>query len=267
MDARMRLLLLSAVTYGCAFPEFAFSNDVDAITVEDTTADTTVEMVDTTVAVDTAETTQEVTAESAADTTAIDTAKPETAGTNVTLAAKGGTWRYLDDGTAPSSTSWRGGSGFDDSKWKSGAAQLGFGDGDEKTIITGGVLGDAGADAADSADAPIINFTAYYFRRFFTVTGAADFDEVTVRLLRDDGAVVYLNGTEVIRSNMPSGTITNSTRASTNVVDPEENLYLVFVVPAALLKEGANVLAVEVHQSNSGSNDLSFDLELVGHKP
>ena len=43
---------------------------------------------------------------------------------------------------------------------------------------------------------------------------AAAVGGLTLRLLRDDGAVVYLNGTEVVRSNMPTGTIAYTTRAS-----------------------------------------------------
>jgi len=88
-----------------------------------------------------------------------------------------------------------------------------------------------------------------------------------IRLLRDDGAIVYFNGREVARSNMPSGTVSNSTLATSTVNSPEEDFYYGYSVPAATLAEGSNVIAVEIHQASLTSSDASFDLELVGHKP
>ena len=71
----------------------------------------------------------------------------------------------------------------------------------------------------------------------------------TLRLNRDDGAVVYLNGTEVFRTNMPGGAISYTTLglqrvAAENDVRPDRT-----IDPIALV-EGANVLAVEIHQTN-----------------
>lgn len=280
----MRGVLLACVAVaGCAYPEFAFRGQdssfasADAVADLDTPVDSTV-TIDTGTAdsagetVDPNETPPPLDTIDAADTpmeTAMDTTVVDAPGTLVTLAPRGGSWRYLDDGTAPSSTNWRGGSGFDDSKWKTGIAQLGFGDGDEKTVITKGYTADAGVDAGPDADSapPFIQHTTYYFRRFITVTDAASFDQLTFKVLRDDGAVVYLNGVEVVRTNMPSGTITNSTYASAVVSPPDESTFYTFVVPAATLKEGANILAVEVHQNDSSSSDISFDLEMTGHQP
>lgn len=252
------------VATSCAYPEFRFAPEsgteradtepvvadvsaeveIDSDAAEDASADDTVMVVDS---VGDAE------AEAPADTA--DTAVVDTAGTYVTLLARGATWRYLDDGTTPTSSNWRGGGGYDDSKWKSGAAQLGYGDGDEKTLIADGV--------PDSG----VRYTTYYFRRFITVTDAASFDTITVRLLRDDGALVYFNGREVARTNMPSGTVSSTTFASTAISGADEDTFYTYTVSAAMLAEGSNVIAVEVHQANSTSTDLSFDLELVGHKP
>jgi hypothetical protein len=88
---------------------------------------------------------------------------------------------------------------------------------------------------------------------------------LTLFLLRDDGAVVYLNGTEVWRSNMPSGTITYTTHASTTVSGAaEETFYQSPLLDSSLLNAGTNVLAVEIHQADAGSSDIGFDLELRG---
>ena len=83
-------------------------------------------------------------------------------------------------------------------------------------------------------------------------------------LLRDDGAVVYLNGTEVARSNLPAGAITATTFATTAVGGADESTFYPFTVSASGLVSGTNVLAVEVHQSDRTSTDISFDLELTG---
>jgi len=86
------------------------------------------------------------------------------------------------------------------------------------------------------------------------LTGAA------IRLKVDDGAVVYVNGVEVARENMPSGPIDRRTLASSNVRTVSETTV---AIPASALAEGANTIAVEVHQYRAGSTaDLYFDAAL-----
>jgi hypothetical protein len=275
-----RWLLVTALV-GCTYPEFGFTEPaVDStVAVADTgvpAIDSTPMVEDTTVA-DTADTSPRtaetsdpndtsVPPDTAVDTAVVDTmdtAVVDTAPVIVTILSRGSTWRYLDTGVAPPSTNWRGGGTFDDSTWKSGLAKLGFGDGDEKTLINRGLM-DAGSDG----DATFFTqYTSYYFRRSVTVVGAADFDQLTFRLRRDDGAIIYLNGTEVVRTNMPSGTISHTTYASTVVDGADEDTFYSFTVPAATLKEGANIIAAEVHQANPTSSDVCFDLELIGRKP
>ena len=165
-----------------------------------------------------------------------------------TLVAPGATWKYLDDGS-DQGTGWRG-TGVNDTAWDSGPAQLGYGDGDEATVVN---------DGPDSN-----RFITTYFRRSFNVTNAANYTNLFVRLLRDDGAVGYLNGVELFRHNMPGGAITASTPADEVVGDPEEDAF--FDLPGNVgvtFAEGLNVLAVEIHQVNNTSSDISFDLELI----
>ena len=89
------------------------------------------------------------------------------------------------------------------------------------------------------------------------------FTDLTLRLLRDDGALVFLNGQEIVRSNLPDGVITSTTTALSTVGDEDENTFFPFTIDPADLVEGLNVLAVEIHQRNDSSSDISFDLELV----
>lgn len=165
----------------------------------------------------------------------------------VVLVAPGSIWKYLDDGSDPG-TDWRG-PDFDDTAWKSGPGQLGFGDGDEATLLSPG-----------NNDR---RFVTYYFRRSFELVDAGNVIDLTARVVRDDGAVVYLNGVEAWRSNMPDGPVNAGTLA-TVVLGPEiENLPQEAPLNPWLLANGRNVVAVEVHQANALSSDVSFDLGLT----
>ena len=80
---------------------------------------------------------------------------------------------------------------------------------------------------------------------------------------RDDGAVVYLNGQEVYRDNLPLGPITASTPALVNVTTSEERTFFARSIPPSALRVGTNVLAIEVHGFSANDADLSLDCELV----
>jgi len=80
--------------------------------------------------------------------------------------------------------------------------------------------------------------------------------------VRDDGAVVYLNGVELVRHNMPAGALSSETTAASGVGSVEESEWFTFEVSPDTLVAGTNILAVEVHQSSGTSSDVSFDLTL-----
>jgi hypothetical protein len=162
---------------------------------------------------------------------------------SLSLITKNSVWSYLDDNTVPAS-SWKTVS-YDDSGWKSGNGQLGYGDGDEATTLG------YGSDANNK-------YITYYFRKKFSVSDPTGISTINMDLLLDDGAVVYLNGTEILRYNMPDGTITSSTLASSAIAD--ETSYNSFALKGITLKTGDNVIAVEIHQCAVTSSDISFDL-------
>jgi hypothetical protein len=165
----------------------------------------------------------------------------------VSLVPIGATWKFLADGSDPG-TAWRS-PDFNDASWSDGPAKLGFGDEDVTTTIGG--------------DPAVVGITTAYFRHAFQAADASTLSNFLLRLLRDDGAVVYLNGTEIFRSNMPSGEITSTTLAELALGEPEEAAYVSTFFTENHLKEGRNVLAVEVHQSSIDSSDLGFNLELL----
>jgi tartrate-resistant acid phosphatase type 5 len=165
------------------------------------------------------------------------------------LSPRGATWSYRDTGVDPGPT-WTS-PGFDDSTWASGPAQLGYGDGDEATVVGFGID-------------PLHKYATTWFRRSFTVSNPDDFRALVLRLLRDDGAAVYLNGTEIYRGNLPQTGLSSASTAGYDIEGADETEFVETFANARLLVAGTNVLAVEIHQFDGQSPDLSFDLELAG---
>ena len=163
---------------------------------------------------------------------------------NQELIAFGSTWKFWNQ-EAPPRGEWKS-DNFNDSAWQSGPAQLGYGDGDEATVTRTG---------------PTPHPMTAYFRRNFLVENA-NLGSPVLRLVRDDGAVVYINGQEVVRDAMPDGPIGHNTAATITAGGDSENRPREFILPSAALRPGTNVIAVEVHQANPTSSDLSFDFDL-----
>lgn len=159
----------------------------------------------------------------------------------------GSAWTYLDGGVAPAA-GWAD-PGFAATGWKTGAGEFGYGEGDESTVL------DYGPDAGNKA-------ITSYFRRTFSVADPSRAVGLTLRLKVDDGAVIYINGHEAARRNMPAGPVDGSTLATVAVGGGDESTFFTIELDPSLLVAGENVIAVEVHQSSSNSSDLSFDLGL-----
>jgi secreted PhoX family phosphatase len=173
---------------------------------------------------------------------------PAVAQTTTPLVAATSTWKYLDNGSNQG-TAWRA-AAFNDAAWASGAAELGYGDSDETTVVG------YGADASNK-------YVTTYFRQQFQVTSLVGYAQLKLRLIRDDGAVVYLNGVEIFRDNLPTGAIAYNTYASSTVSGADESTYVEAIVPKSALVAGTNIIAVEVHQDRGNSSDVSFKLELL----
>lgn len=157
-------------------------------------------------------------------------------------------WKYLDDGSNQNSA-WKVTS-FDDASWKSGQGKLGYGDGNENTTI--------GYGSSSSA-----KYITTYFRHSFTLTEAdKNGSNYIINLMRDDGAIVYLNGVEIIRDNMRNGIIDYKALAPNAISGTDESTYYPFPLDQKLLVTGNNVISVEIHQNAANSSDVSFDMEL-----
>ncbi len=180
---------------------------------------------------------------------AVDPARADCA-SGAVLVPAGSVWKYLDTGTNLPLI-WQS-PPFNDSAWASGPARLGYGDGDESIVTT-----------VSYGPNPDNKYVTTYFRTAFVVTNASAFNQLAVSVVRDDGVVVYLNGAEIFRNNMPPGPINYLTFASTNVYGGGENTFYSGNASAGLVLNGTNVLAAEVHQAGADSIDLIFDLQLA----
>ncbi len=161
------------------------------------------------------------------------------------------TWQYLDDGS-DQGTDWVQTDFVPDARWQQGEAELGYGDGDETTVIGYGV---------DNNN----RYVTSYFRQDFQIPDASRYASLTLDVVRDDGVVVFLNGQEIVRNNLPNNQVIDyRTLANSNVSGGAERSVFSFGVDPSLLVDGKNVLAVEVHQASATSDDVSFRARLRG---
>jgi matrixin len=149
-------------------------------------------------------------------------------------------WKFLR-GSAPRPADWNA-LEFDDSSWESGPAGIGFGGGDDATVLD---------DMKGS-------YISVALRKAFQVEDPGAPPPI-LTVIHDDGVVVYLNGTELGRATMPAGAFTPQTAASQSI-DPVGTR---FVIPPGRLKAGTNVLAASIHNASVSNADLSFNCVLV----
>ena len=173
------------------------------------------------------------------------------ASAQVMLIPRASSWKYHNLNT-DLGTAWQG-TGFDDSAWLSGVAPLG--DNNEGGIQLCTTVIDIGPSGA--------RYPTLYYRKTVNMTGAAGYQSLTLRLQRDDGAAVYLNGTLLTADGVaaPSSFAAGATQT---IAGTDETVYREYIVPASALVEGNNVFAVENKQVGATSSDLQFDLEVEG---
>jgi VCBS repeat-containing protein len=172
---------------------------------------------------------------------------PFASATDVTMVPKEATWKYLDGNVNPGAE-WEA-RVFDDTSWSSGPGPLGGGDTHINTAVN------IGLDGA--------RYRNVFYRKSFTVSSAGAFQSLTLNLLRDDGALVYLNGTQVVADGV-AAPFNFDAWATQAVGGTDETTYFSRTIPVNALIDGVNVIAVVCKQCNATSSDLGFDLELIG---
>lgn len=148
-------------------------------------------------------------------------------------------WRYIE-GSSSVPDNWRE-IGFDDSSWNVGPGGIGYGDGDDQTIIA--------------------QTLSLFMRRTFTLSDKSKILEILFSGDYDDGYIAYLNGVEISRENITGpGTWDNTTDG-----EREGRIYQ-GGGPApdflednfnSVLVDGENVLAVQTHNWSANSSDLT----------
>ena len=153
-------------------------------------------------------------------------------------------WKYYDSGSLDG-TSWKS-SSYNDSQWKKGLARIGYDNNNWHTGLkttTEGYL------------------TTYYFRKSFNLAdNPSATDEFILDYVIDDGMIVYINGVEAGRYNMPSGTILYNDVATTHAHNNPDTGQM--TLKGSLFKKGKNVIAVEVHNNSTTSSDILWDASL-----
>ncbi|HMJ92332.1 MAG TPA: Ig-like domain-containing protein [Candidatus Acidoferrum sp.] len=185
------------------------------------------------------------------DTGASYHSQPVNFGVAATLMAYASVWKYLDDGSNQSNA-WIAAS-FDDSSWSNGVAPLGYSDSNGRSPAT---VNNSGPD-------PDAKYPTTYYRQAIVLTNLSAYSGIRLNIERDDGAVVYLNGVELARFNMPTGAITSSTYAASTANDDGATVFSTNLSPGIFV-EGINQFAVEIHQESGSSSDIWFQMQLVG---
>ena len=150
-------------------------------------------------------------------------------------------WKYLVPTSEPSA-SWKSFS-FDETGWLTGPSGIGFGDGDDNTVIPSGKI-------------------SVFMRKKFTLSNLESLKSLWLHMDYDDGFVAYLNGTEICRAGL--GTAGSAVPYNMSASSHEAKIYQGGTPDAFnisdfihLLNENENVLAIQVHNAGTNSSDLS----------
>jgi hypothetical protein len=176
------------------------------------------------------------------------------------LIAVGEDWRFFRGSTAPPADWYK--PVFDDSRWESGPTGIGYGDGDDATVIDD--MQERPDDpATPGADESQPGYAGIFARKKFQLEDLDELSELVLSVIFDDGFVAYVNGGEVWRVNIPPGPDTERTLAI-RAVEPGPPVQI--RIPKALLLRGENLLAASIHNASLSSTDLSF-LPTLGYLP
>lgn len=159
-----------------------------------------------------------------------------------TLIPFGASWQYPPEGNPPENWNTL---GFDSSSWPDGNSPIGY--------------GDAGVTKITLANPQPVSI---FFRREFQSDRDKPEGLMELKLRADDGIVVFLNGYEAVRFGMPGGKIERNTLSVRSAFNESETQIFTLPVKRTDLRNGRNILCVEIHQSDKDSSDAHFDLQL-----
>ena len=156
----------------------------------------------------------------------------------VALIPPSSTWQYL--GGVKPAYGWQE-PGFDAVGWLTGKAGFGYRDNDDTTQIT------------DMRN----RYRYLCIRHEFQLTGNEIPTQFRLKVSYDDGFIAYLNGKEVLRANVETGSLSEVRGVSPHEAKNKFELFTL-EIPAGLIKAGANVLAIEGYNDDLDSSDFSL---------
>ena len=132
---------------------------------------------------------------------------------------------------------------FNDQNWLNGQYGIGYGDEDDETVVSNGTQ-------------------SIFARSYFQVDDLKSVKSMILHMDYDDAFVAYLNGTEIARENITGDAPLAHDHQADSYTEPRiptgqypwEKDISEYI---SLLEEGKNVLALQVHNFNTGSSDLT----------
>ena len=160
-------------------------------------------------------------------------------------------WHYrkgVNEASSPISA-WRQRDFVEDETWLTGRTSIGYGDIDDQTILTD-MYG---------------HYVSVFLRHAFTLRSGEIPSALRLRLRVDDGAVVWINGTEVARVHMNAGEFACDAEHAALDHEASPSAFEQIALPSAgaYLVEGANILAIQVFNLTLSNADLTIDAELA----
>ncbi len=164
------------------------------------------------------------------------------------LVARGATWHYLPGRAEPAGNAldWTQ-PGFDDGAWSTGPAGIGYGDGDDATVLS------------DMRD----RYCTVYARARFEISDPERVAVLRLGIDYDDGFIAFINGVEIARANAGTpGTFPAHDDLATGSHEAETARSFAIAGAASFLVAGTNVLAVVGLNDDLSSSDFSLHPEL-----
>lgn len=184
---------------------------------------------------------------------------------SLTVVAIGANWKFYNQ-NGDLGTAWRA-EAYNEAGWASGPSPLGYSPNNEDGASTTICNGCSGCVCAACDPNCTTKRITTYFRHHVSLTDLSR--PLSITYQRDDGIVIYINGTEVHRENLPAApaTITYSQTAITQPSSEEPLWVPVPSIPNGILHTGDNVIAVEIHQTGPTSSDIRFNMLVTTSAP
>lgn len=168
-----------------------------------------------------------------------------------TLIRSGAEWKYYNNGKLKHNL-WEI-QDFKSPDWRTGTTPMGFGQGDEATVLK-------------KVDLQNATLTQFYFYKKMVIEHPEELKFFLIRLNHDDGAIIFVNSEEILRTNIPEGAISPNTLALEKIQSQAEYIFHEHLIRPGYPFKKENTISAIVFQDSPRSSDCRFDFELIGYK-